>query len=289
MKSGLPWTLALAAAAVFPARARGQEVAAVLSSDQSAYREVYEGFQAAFGRPVPRLAPGDKVPDSADIVLAFGGKAAVSRYPGRVVLIYAVAPSVVVGRDTHDGTSIKIMMEPQAEALIRILTAIQPGLKRLAVLWSSAGQAASAERLVRVGAARGVAVSAERLEDGDGLPGRLRELMGREDAIWLAPDPALVNARNFSIIKEYSYDNGIPFYAPTAGLAEQGATAAVSVGYREMGRTMAAAAKSVLAGNKPPSEIYSDRVRVTVNQTAAKAVALAVPAEVVKNADKVYP
>ncbi|MDE2511145.1 MAG: hypothetical protein KGL74_08480 [Elusimicrobia bacterium] len=281
--------IGLAAAAAFAGTARAQEVVAVLSSDQSAYREVYEGFQSAFGATVPLLALGEAVPDSAKVVLAFGGKASVQSYPARAVLVYAIAPSVIVDRKTHDGTSIKIMMEPEAGTLIRRLTSIQPGLKRLAVLWSNPGQAASVERLVRVGAARGVAVSAEKLEAADGLPARLRELMGKADAIWLEPDPALINARNFSIIKQYSYDNGIPFYAPTEGLAEQGATAAVSVAYREMGRTMAAAAKSVLAGSNPPGEIYSERVRVAVNRTAAKAAAPAVLAGIVNAADKVYP
>lgn len=283
------FALVLAAAAVLAGAARAQEVVAVLSSDQRAYREAYESFQSSFGKPVPLLTLGESVPSDAKIVLAFGGKAAIQRYPGRVALIYAVAPSLLVDRKTHDGTSIKIMMEPEAGALLGALTAIQPGLKRLAVLWSSAGQAASAERLVRLGAGRGVSVTAERLEDADGLPDRLRALEGKADAIWLSPDPLLINSRNFEVIKHYSYGNRMPFYAPTEGLAEQGAPAAVSVSYEEMGRAMAAAAKGVLAGSHPAAEVFSERVRLAVNRTAAKEAELAIPAEALKTADKVYP
>lgn len=269
--------------------ARAQEVVAVLGSEQRPYRETLDSFQAAFGAGVPVLPLGAPVPAAAKIVLAFGGKAAVQRYPARVTLIYAIAPGVLVDRKTHGGPAIKIMMDPEADALLGRLSTIQPGLKRLAVLWSSPIRAASAERVVQKGAARGVAVSAERLEDSDGLPGRLRDLKGKVDAIWLPPDPLLINARNFEILKGFSYGSGIPFYVPTEGLAEQGAAAAVSVTYEEMGRAMAAAATAALGGASLPAESYSARVRVSVNRAAAAEAGLAVPAEALKTADKVFP
>lgn len=266
-----------------------QEAVAVIGSEQRPYRETYESFQAAFGKAVPVLPPGEDIPGETKVVLAFGGKAALQRYPGRVALIYAIAPGVLVGRKTHDGPSIKVMMEPEPDALLRALAALQPKLKRLAVLWSGSFRAASSERLVKAGAARGVAVSSERLEDADELPGKLRGLKGRVDAIWLPPDPLFINARNFETVKRFSYDNDVPFYVPTEGLAEQGATAGVSVSFAEMGRTMAAAAKAVLAGAGSPGEIYSGKVHVSLNITAAAAAELAVPAEAAKAADRVIP
>lgn len=269
--------------------ARAQEVVAVLSSDQRAYRETFESFQAAFGKAVPVLALGENVPAETKVVAAFGGKAAVQRYAGRVTLIYAIAPGLRVGRSTHDGRSIKIMMEPEPGILLGSLNAIQPKLKRLAVLWSSVSRTAGAAHLIETGAERGVAVSAERLEEPGDLPERLRELHGKVDAIWLAPDPLLINARNFEIIKRFSYDNDIPFYVPTEGLAEQGAPAAVSVTYAEMGRTMAVAAKAALGGAASPAEIYSPKIRVSVNRTAAAEASLSVPAEALQAADKVFP
>jgi hypothetical protein len=288
-KTVLKRLLIAALGAALSGAARAQEVVAVLASDQRAYRETYENFQAAFGKAVPLLAMGEEISDEAKVVLAFGGKAAVQRYPRRVTLIYAIAPGLFVDRKTHDGPSIKIMMEPAAGVLLGNLKAIQPGLKRLAVLWSSASRAASAAHLVKMGAARGVAVTAERLKNADELPSRLRELKGKTDALWLPPDPLLINAGNFDIIKHFSYDNDIPFYAPTDGLAAQGATAAVSVSYEEIGRMMAAAAKGALGGSASPNELYSDRVRVCVNRAAAAEAELPIPPETLKSADKVFP
>lgn len=271
------------------AAASAQEIVAVLGSEQRAQRETFDGFQAAFGKPVPVLALGDPIPADAKVVLAFGGKAAIQRYPARVTVIYAIAPGVLLDRKTHDGPSVKIMMDPAAASVLARLAELHPGLKRMAVLWSGQSLAASAERLVKAGAARGVAVTAERLEDVDDLPSRLRALKGRVDAIWLLPDPLLISVRTFETIKHFSYDNDVPFYAPTEGLAEQGAAAAVSVSYKEMGRMMAAAANGVLRGSAQPVELYADRVHVSVNKAAAAECALAVPSEALKTADKVLP
>jgi len=269
--------------------ARAQDVVAVLGSEQRAQRETFESFQASFGKPVPVLAMGDPIPAGAKVVLAFGGKAALQRYSSRVAVVYALAPGALINRKTHAGPSVKVMMEPEADALLDRLQVLQPKLKRLAVLWTSPVSAASAERLTKAGAARGVSVSAERLEVADDLPSRLRELQGQIDAIWLPPDPLLINAKNFEIIKRYSYDNDIPFYAPTEGLAEQGATAAVSVSYKEMGRMMAAAAKDALGGGASPAELYTGRLHVSISRAAAAEAALQLTPEALKSADKVLP
>lgn len=273
--------------ASFSQPAAAQEVVAVLASEQRAQRETYVSFQAIFGKPVPVVPMGEDIPEGTKVVVAFGGKAAIQRYPAGVTLIYAIAPGLVVGPKTHDGRSIKVMMEPEAGALLQALQGLQPKLKRLTVLWSSAIRGSAVERLVKLGVARGIVVSPERLEHARDLPDRLRRLDGKMDAIWLPPDPLLINESSFDILKHYSYDNDIPFYAPTEGLAELGATAALVVSYREMGRQAAAAAKAVLDGGDVAAELYSDKVSVTVNRAAAEKAELIVPAEALNSADKV--
>ncbi len=269
--------------------ARAQEVVAVIGAENRTSRETYESFQASYGRAIPVLPPGQAIPAETRVVAAFGGKAALRRYPRRVALIYAISPGVLVDRGASGGPAIKIMMEPEAGALLERLSALQPRLKRLAVLWSGPARAGSAQRLADAGAARGMAVSAERLEVPGDLPDRLRELKGKVDAIWLPPDPLLINAGNFETIKRFSYDNNIPVYAPTMGLAEQGATAGVSVSAEEMGRTMAGAAKAAAEGSAFPGEIYSARLHVSINREAAAEAELAVPDAALKAADKVLP
>jgi ABC-type uncharacterized transport system substrate-binding protein len=279
--------LAAAMAATGPVSA--QEVVAVLASDQRAQRETFESFQAAFGKAVPLLPLGEAPPAAVKVVLAFGGKAALQDYPRRAAVVYAIAPGALVERGARGGPAVKVMMEPEPAALLAALTSLQPGLKRLAVPWTSAPRAAGVRRLIKIGAARGVELYARRLEDEEALPRWLRGLEGKVDAIWLPPDPLLINAKTFAVLKHYSYDNDVPLYVPTEGLAEQGATAAVSVSYGEMGLMMAEAARSVLADRAVPAELYASRVRVCVNRSAAEAAALHVLPEALKAADRVLP
>ena len=281
-------TVLLALLLVVAAPARAQDVVVVLGSDLAPYREAYEGFVTAFGEPVELLTLGGKPPKGARVVVAFGGKAALQRYPTGVTLVYGLAPGVRAEREPGEARAVKIPMEPAPAALLGRLGALQPGLKRLAVLWASKGGEESVARLVQDGSARGVEVLSERLESADDLPAALRRLRGKADALWLPPDPLLINARNFDIIKRYAYDNDVPFYVPTEALAEKGAAAAVSVGYSDAGRAAAAAARAVLTG-KPPTEDVFAGARVSVNRSAAAECGLVLPAVALKGVDKVYP
>ncbi len=271
------------------AAAAAQEVVAVLGSDLKPYHEAYESFQAQLGRPVPLVALGEALPRSAKVVVAFGGKAAVQKYPGRVALVYGIAPGLVVGPDTHDGVTVKIAMEPAAAAVIEGMRRVQPGLKRAVVLWSSESFEPDAADLRKAGAAAGVEVSSEKIEDLADLAAALRRVQGSAEALWLTADPLLITPRNFETIREFSYGSGVAFYAPTEGLAQRGAVASIAVGYADIGRAAAAAAAGLLAGESPPAKQYSSNAALSVNLSAAKEVKLPVPAEALRRAAKVFP
>ena len=269
--------------------ARAGETVVVLGSDLAPYREAYEAFKVAFGAPVELLPMGARLPKDVKVVVAFGGKAALQRYSDRTTLIYGLAPGLEVTAETHDGSNTMIRMEPEAGALLQKLTEVQPGLKRLGVIWSSEGHGSAMERLAEAIRKRGLKPVVERISGADEMPSALRRLKGKVDALWLPPDPLVINARNFEMIKSYAYGNDVPFYAPVEGLAEKGAAAAVSVSNAEMGRAAATAARDALAGELLPAEIFVSHVRLAVNLSAARECELTVPPSVLKAADKVSP
>lgn len=273
------------------ARSRAQEVVAVLSSDAGVYRQAYASLQSAFGKAVPLLPVEGNVhlPKDTKVVVAFGGKAAGKRYPDRVTLIYGIAPGLEVDRDSLDGKSIRIPMEPEAAALLASLIKIQPTLKKLAILWSGETFESSARTLAAAGRTMSVAVESERLDDPADLPATLRKLNGRVDAIWLPADPQVINSKNFETLKRFSYGNGIPLYVPTRGLAAGGGMAAVSFSHEEIGRMAAKTAKRVLAGDDMSADAYAERSEISINLTAAKETSIRIPPAVVENADRVFP
>ncbi len=180
-------------------------------------------------------------------------------------------------------------MTPTAAAVLGKLREAQPGLHRIAAFWIPEAMADHIEDLRKAAKGYGIEVAADRLDQPDDLPDRLRALNPKPDGIWLPPDPSLINNRTFAILKDYSWSNDVPLYVPTEGLVEIGATAYVSSGFREIGRTAAETAR-LAADDKPLSEtVYPETVETVFNRTAARSAGLEIPEEALRKATRVLP
>lgn len=283
-RSLIPLALLLAAAAG-AARPGGGSPApvALLSSESAHYRQALEGFMEAWGSTVTVVAADARPPVEAWAFLAVGGKAAARRWPRESVVVACLAPSV----ESVEGDAVtRVSLLPDPAVLVSRMRALLPRLRVLRVFWSSESSREDAEALEAAGQRQGVVVLSERVDPPSLLPERLRAIDGKDDALWLMPDPALVTAENFAIVREYAAARGIPFLGPTEGLAERGATATISATFRDMGRAAALSLRARLDGGAEPEIVRAARVTVTVNAAAARAVGLG-PA--FPSADKVLP
>lgn len=276
-RAAAPSALLLLAALAAASPAPAQEVVAVLSSAPGPYQAAFDGFLKALGREVsPVRLPGRASVDGARVVVAFGGEAAVQPYPGDATLIACMAPGLGA-RPRHRGPFVFISMKPSPGRLLSELRRLQPGLKVLAVLSDGRDTAGYLPDLRRAGAEIGMEIVSPRAAGPTGVPSALRALLAaKADAIWLAPDPILATPENFQTIKQFSWDNRVPFYAPTRGLAVAGAAAAVSVSAEEEGRLAADLARRALAGDELPEIVYPTRTSITVNLESARSAGLAV-------------
>lgn len=243
---------------------------AILSSDSGHYRQAYEGFQEEWGSPVPFSVGG--APDRrADAIVAFGSRAALRDWSEFPLLVACLAPGA------HPGSErgvLRVELLPTPALLLARLKKLLPRLKVLRVLWSSDYEEAEVGELADAAAPLGIKVLSERVVNPRRLPERLRSFSTPADAVWLMPDPALVNAENFATLREYASAARVPFLAPTEGLAEKGATATLAAPFRDVGRAAAAVLKARLRGESPHQPAHADRVVVTVNASAARAVGL---------------
>lgn len=276
------------------ARALGaQEVVAVLSSDLAPYREAYQGFKTALGLPVTQIdlqAGRPIIGRNTRLVVAFGSKAAMEEYPRDLTLVYCMAPGTALDPGQRQGPTIRISMLPVASQVIGALRDLQPPLKHLAALWITDTMTDYAAQMQQAGREAGLEVVAEQLRDPGQLPDSLRRLIGKGvEALWLPPDPLLINAGSFAVLREFSRANKIPLYAPTAGFAEEGAVAAVGVSFAQNGRTAAEAVLEILAGREVPAEIYPDECEITLNLGAAAAAGLRFSPETQDRAHRIVP
>lgn len=250
------------------ARAAASPVVAVLSSDLGAYTEALRGFEAGFGEKVPvsQMGKGVSIPPGTRVVVAFGGRAAARPYPKGTLVVSCLAPGLP-GEPEDGGT--RVRMVPPPEKLLAGIRDAQPAARALAVLWSNAGFDEYALALKKAGPKLGLEIVRVDLVDEDELPSRLRALRGAVDAIWLAPDPELINERSFAILRQFARSTRLPLYVPTAELVKEGATGAVAVSFFEAGRAAGQAARRALAGEALPSRIYADRVELVFDRAEA--------------------
>lgn len=272
---------------------QAQEVVAVLSSELGPYLEAYGGFRARLGYPVPvvSLSAGQpRIGSRTRVVVAFGSKAAQEKYPDEVTLIYCMAPGTMPKGDERSGPTVHVSMLPQAERLMGALKEIQPRMRRLAVCWMLEGFATYREQLAGAAETLGVELVGSSLGSVDELPDRLRALMGKQvDALWLPPDPLLINAQSFAILREFSRANDVPLYAPTAGFVAEGAVASVAVSFVQVGQKAAALVEQLLAGETLPQNVYPEECEISLNLEAAADSGLRVPEAVIARATQVMP
>lgn len=264
------------------------EIEAVLSSASGPYPAASDSFVKTLAREVTTVRlPGRLPAASARVIVAFGGEAALQAYPKSSTLIACLSPGLA-GRLLHSGPFVFIAMKPAPMRLLSELHRVQPGLKRLAVLSHTRDMASYLADLKRAGASLGIEIIAPAARSPDEVPDALRALLAaKADAVWLAPDPSLVTFESFQTIKQFAWDNDVPFYAPTRGLAAAGAAAAVSVSPEEVGRLAAELARRALAGETLPAIVYPARTELTVNLQSAQKAGLRISPEALGKDDEV--
>lgn len=270
------------------ARAADATVAAVFSSESGPYQEALSGFDETVGT-VPQtvfLSNADaKLPESAKVVVTFGAKAALKGYPSGTALVYAMAPALELDREAT-----AIRMEPEPDVLLSCVHRIAPNVKRLGIVWQSARYGKYVASVRKLGESRTISIEDAPVGDDRSLPDALRSLYGKIDALWLPPDPLLINAQTLPVLLDFSRANRVPLFAPTAGLVEQGATASIGPDFKEIGRAAGRAAREALEGPaKRNRQVYAARVEIVLNQAAAKEIGLTFPDEALHAADRVLP
>lgn len=247
------------------------EVYVFLSSEISPYSKAAQGFQDSLGRPVVRrvLAEAEEpAMPGMRVAVVFGGKAARMEFPRGVEKVVCLAPSL---RGADGGRArTRVEMLPEPDVLVGKIRALQPGLRVLAALWAAEQTEPYLEGMVEAGKRHGLEVRPFRAEDGKELYKTLRDRVPPDSAIWVSPDPLLINVENFAILKEYSFAKAVPLYVPTRGLAEGGGAVSISVGFAEMGRIAAEVTRKLLEGGNVPKVVYPEKVEVSLNRAAAR-------------------
>lgn len=291
MKQVITYALMLLCCA--PAYGGAQKnTAAVLSVNGGAYLEAFSAFQAAYGGEVVHYDLSSQKPEldkEVKLLVTFGGKAAGYPYPEGINTIYCLAPGLLVKPSARAARSVKIALIPNLPDTFSRIKQIQPDLKRLRILWASAGYAPYEQLVKEAGARQGIQVTTFRINGPASLPGALRSALAEADALWLPPDPLLVTRENLLILREFSWENKFPFYGSTKSMTREGAVASFGVSFAEVGKAAARAALTINAGGSLPETVFPDKTETTLNAPAAAKLGLDFPRSVLDEASYLFP
>ncbi|MDD5207846.1 MAG: ABC transporter substrate binding protein [Elusimicrobiales bacterium] len=269
-----------------------RETVAVLSMESGVYMEAFSAFQAAYGGEVAHYDLSRQKPElekETRLVVAFGGRAANYPYPAGLNVIDCLAPGVFTGTAASGAKNVKISLIPDFPITFAKLKQIQPGLKRLWIFWVVPETNPYAQTVRAEGVREGIQVTTVRLENQDALPAALRRTMGAADAIWLAPDPQIITPQTLRLLKEFSWENGIPFYGSTKSMTREGAVASLGVSFAEMGKAAAKAALSLEKGEPATGAVFPGKVEITLNASAAAKLGIVFPGSILDEAGYLFP
>jgi hypothetical protein len=272
--------------------ARGAEVLVVLSAGLKAYAEALAGFQKTYGGEVDVCFLNKKSPapgKDTRVVVAFGGKAALQSYPPGTRLIYALAPGVNARDIPNRRDAILVEMTPRPEGVLDVIRGLQPALQNLAVYHVSNSFDPYVQTMREAAQVRGIRIQESRVENVDDLPMRLRAVRGKTHALWILPDPLLINPQTIAILNDFSWANDIPLYVPIEGLPDRGAVAAIAVDFDRIGKEAARAARAVLSGGAVDRVLYPEEVSLVIHAGAAKTIGLEIPKFMREKAKAVLP
>ncbi len=236
-----------------PAAARSAETLVVLSEPpSSASREALEGLRAELNAGI-EMASADRPlpPGPHGVIIAFGGRAVQRARRAGAPMVVALAPAYLESRPSD---TVRVALTPSPERFGGFLAAA--GVKRLLVVRSPAGDAEFVRRIIEIGKQAGVVIEDGVLPSPDELPRLLRASGALADAVWLAPDPAIVTPEAFGVAREYARARGIPFFAPAAGLVKEEIRGELTVTFRDCGREAGRAAREMLAGRSVATVVY---------------------------------
>lgn len=179
-------------------------------------------------------------------------------------------------------------MSPVDRQLALILE-LQPGLKRLGVIYNSgeANSLAIVKVLRETAATKGLQVEEATVTNSAGVFQAAKSLVGRADAIYIPTDNTVVSA--FEAVTKVGYDNRLPVFAADVDSVGRGAIAALAVDYYRMGRQTGEMVARILRGEKPedmPVETLRE-FQIHLNPGSAKKMGLEISEPMLKKADKI--
>jgi putative ABC transport system substrate-binding protein len=298
------WCSALILGVASVATSGAAEIALVKSSDVAAWRPAVEAIRAA--ATAHSLTEYDLAGSRSEgemLFAALKGKVAVVVAMGplaaqlarelmpEVALVYCMVqdPSAAGLAAAPNAAGVALSL-PVRNQLVAFRT-VNPQTRRIGVIFASDSVARQAEEAQKVAGALKLEIVPRRVEGATGVPQAVRDLLrGAEpvDALWVLPDPLVLEAATRRFLIAEALMAGKPVYSFSSSLISEGALVSHSADMASIGQGVGELIARVLGGQKPERQpLLVPRGEVVINKRMADQLKVAVPAEALRIAQKV--
>lgn len=278
------------------------DIAVILSDSLSAYEAPVARFREVVARPVTvydiegRKDRAEAVvrqlqADPPPLVLALGPKAAwiaTRELPG-VPVVYAMV--VDPRRYGLQGTQVTgVSMEVPPEATLSQFQLFAPDVRKLGVLLSASNTNPQVQAALAAARKLGFEPIVQRVTNERDVRAAWQRTAASVDALWLLPDPVVMNPETFRWLRGETLRRRMPLLASTENLVRAGALLCVAPDRDVVGQQAGELAQRILDGGEIPGTIEPvppGSMRVVLNRDTLEQIGLEVDELMLDFADEV--
>ena len=294
--------LLCAAVAIGPGAAGAERVVLLKSQSSGPINQALQGFRSVWDEPLREIDLRGRTDLKAEVlqaiheakpivVVAFGPQAAETALAnvGNLPLVFAMVANPQK-RGLQGSNIAGISLNIPAFAQFTNYTNLVRNVKKIGVIYD--GQKTG--DLVKEGEAAagkmGIELVAVSINSQKAVADALKKLLAENiNALWMIPDETVVTPVSFQFLQRETSKNKIPFLAASDIFVQQGALAALSVDYQDLGRQAGEIVRQLLKEGQLAGRLEAPaKVNLAVNRQTARQLGAAINEATVNAASKTY-
>jgi ABC-type uncharacterized transport system substrate-binding protein len=168
---------------------------------------------------------------------------------------------------------------------------VNPRGVRVGVIYTEAGAGAVVQEAIKSASSVRLALVAKPVTSLKDVPGALRAMLqGAEavDAVWVPPDPVLMDAELRRFLLSETAKSGKPVYASTGTMVSEGALVSNGPDLGSIGELVGELVNRLASGEKGKLEMLVPRGELVINRKMASKLGIEVSADALKAANKTF-
>ncbi len=254
------WVFTICLLGMTPTFSQAQEVSILVSADFPPYHHAVRGFRdhlpSSFEVTTYQMK-GDVLEgrematriraSHADVILAVGLKAALVAKLEIIdtpIVFCLVLNPAAYGLPTPNmvGIQLRVPSNQQLETIQLVL----PAVKTIGLVYDPDQSAQFVLQAQQAAHTLGLSLVTRTISSPTDLPSTLRTFLPEIDVLWLIRDSTVITKASIPFILETTLEYRRPVFGFSAGLAQHGAIATVSVDYVELGRQAGTVANTII-------------------------------------------